>query len=609
MKSFFASLLGTFAGLLLFFVGGAFLGFVMLGIMASMGQQAPATVEDGSYIVFDLGVNLTDAPQQFDGNAFAAALSDQDIPGQLQLREVTRGLREAARDDRIAGILLKGSFAPSGYGTSFAALRELRAALQAIRDAGKPVHAHFDYPDVRDYYIGSVADEVSMEPQGLLLVAGLAAEPTFFKGAFDRFGIGVQALRAGTYKSAIEPYTRRDLSPENREQLEALLGELWTELRDTIATDRGIEPGRMQVLIDEGEGFYAEDALASGFIDRVAYTDEIISELKAATGVTDAQDPFEQVSFQSYLQQAPKVAAAEEETPAETGNRRGRVAVVYAEGAIVNGRGRIDEVGGAKFSREIRRLRQDPDIAALVLRVNSPGGSAKASEQILREVQLAREVMPVVVSMGGYAASGGYWIATHADRIFAEPTTITGSIGVFGVLFNIQELGNDLGFTWDTVKTGRFADALTASRPKDEEEVALLQKGIDGVYTDFVGRVAEGRGLEVSEVQAIAQGRVWSGAAAAEIGLVDELGGLAEAIAYAAGEAGLEEGFRVTEFPRKKELAEAIAEALNRLQPAGAKSGLVDRVASRLKESIDYLDQFNDPAGIYLRMPVDFVVR
>ncbi|MCF3651970.1 signal peptide peptidase SppA [Synoicihabitans lomoniglobus] len=609
MKTFFASLLGSLTGFLLLFLGGGFLLFLFMMFAAAMGEPQQQAIKSGSYVVFDLSTNISDAPVQLDDSAILAAFSGQDVPAQLQTRQVTRALHEIAQDDRIAGVYLTGSFTPQGYGTSFATLQEVRRGLEAIKAAGKPIQAYLDYPDTRDFYLASVADDIGIDPNGVLLMPGLATEPTFLAGLFDKFGIGVQVSRVGKYKSAVETYTRRDFSAENREQLESLLGDLWTQLRDTVATARGMDPATFQSLVDSGKSFIVSDLVEAGLVDRVLYADEIYDELKQLTGVTEPKEAFKQVNLTAYIRQMSKVQVGAEESPAVFGSKQGKVAVIYAEGAIVGGQGRPTDVGGKKFSREIRRLRQDPSVKAIVLRVNSPGGSAAASEHIQRELRLAMEKMPVVVSMGGYAASGGYWISAYSHRIFAEPTTITGSIGVFSMLFNIQELGHDLGLSWDSVKTGEFADALSASRPKTEAELALFQRGTDDIYRQFVAKVAEGRGLDPARVEEIAQGRVWSGTSALEIGLVDEIGGLADAIAFAASEAGLSEKFRLYEFPRKKELAEVIAEAINKLQPGSAHSGLISQVSSKIEASLEQLEQFNDPRGIYARMPTEFIVK
>ena len=267
-------------------------------------------------------------------------------------------------------------------------------------------------------------------------------------------------------------------------------------------------------------------------------------------------------------------------------------------------------MGGSRFSRELRKLRQDEDVKAIVLRVNSPGGSASASETIQREVRLTKKVKPVIVSMGSYAASGGYWIAAYGDRIFAEPTTITGSIGVFGIQFDVKKLANDFGITFDSVKTGKFADALTISRPKTTEEMAVFQRMVDWIYGEFITKVAEGRAMQRERVEEIAQGRVWSGAEAEKIGLVDELGGLDAAVAFAAKKAGLGANYRLLEYPRKKELMEAIQEFIEKVVPENTRaSGIAVKLAQRLEGEVKVLRSFNDPQGVYARLPLNLAIR
>jgi protease-4 len=347
-------------------------------------------------------------------------------------------------------------------------------------------------------------------------------------------------------------------------------------------------------------------------VDRLAYRDEIYDLLKAKTGRAGSKEPFKQIPLAEYARQARDVVDAprrkDAEAPKLTG--RGRIAVVYAEGEIVDGEGETGEVGGSTFSRELRKLRQDENIKAVVLRVNSPGGSASASEVIQREVRLMKKVKPIVVSMGSYAASGGYWISAYADRIFAEPATITGSIGVFGIQMDVQKLANNLGVTFDSVKTGKFGDALTISRPKTEEELAIFQRMVDWIYAEFIAKVAEGRQLSKDTVEGIAQGRVWSGTEAQKIGLVDEMGGLDAAIAFAADKAGLGNNYRLTEFPRKKELFEALQEMITRNAPRSARaSGPAAQIMERIESELKVLKSLRDPRGVYARLPLHFSFR
>jgi protease-4 len=608
MKNFFTSLLGSLVALCLFFGGGLLLLFAIFGAVAALNHKTVA-VEQGSYLVLDLSANITDAPAAFDFRMLGARHNDT-----LQLRTITRSLRAAAKDGRIAGVFIKGDLSPAGYGAGFAALKEVRGALVAFKDSGKPVKAYLTYATAKDYFLASAASDLVLDPYGMIIMPGLASQPMFYAGAFERFGIGVQVTRVGKYKSFVEPFVRKDMSPENRAQVQKLLDDVWQDLVADIAASRGLTAEKIQKTVD-GEGLIrASAAKAARLVDRVAYRDQVIDELKKQTGRTHSKESFKQIALADYSRVAKDPADGAKGSAAakaKSAGRGARLAVVYAEGSIVDGEGEDSgEIGSTRFSRELRRLRQDDDVKAVVLRVNSPGGSASASETIQREVRLMRKVKPVIVSMGTYAASGGYWISAYGDRIFAEPTTITGSIGVFGLQFDIKKLANDLGFTFDSVKTGKFADALTITRPKTEEEMAVFQRMVDWIYGEFVAKVAEGRHLKPEFVEEIAQGRVWSGAEAKKLGLVDEIGGLDRAVEFAAAKAGLGAGYRIVEFPRKKEFAEAMQELLEKVAPNNARAtGVTEKITRRLEAELKTLQTFNDPAGIYARLPLDLAIR
>jgi len=597
MKNFFTSMLGSLVALWIFLAGVAVLLAIAFAAMSTLGQKT-ATVEPGSYLVFDLSTNIMDAPVP---ESIPGLAGDQEET--LQLRSVTRALQAAAKDDRIAGIFLTGSLEPDGYGAGFAALKEVREALGACRAAGKPVMAYLTFARTRDLYLASAANDVVLDPYGVIILPGLSSQPMFFSGALEKFGIGVQVTRVGKYKSFVEPFTRKDMSPESREQTQKLLDDLWSQVAGDIAASRGLKPEDLQKAVDEHGLFSADQAKATGLVDRIAYRDEILAELKAKTGRTGATEAFKQVALSAYA------AVLRENEP--SGEAKGKkIAVVYAEGDIVDGEGGEGEIGGDKFSRMLRRLRLDDSVQAIVLRVNSPGGSATASEEIQRELRLMRKVKPVVVSMGTVAASGGYWISAYGDRIYAEPTTITGSIGVFGLFFNVQKLAGDLGLTFDVAKTGKFADALTISRPKTDEELALFQKLVDWCYDQFIGKVAEGRHLDPAAVKEIAQGRVWSGAEAKKLGLVDEIGGLDAALKFAAQKAQLGDDYRVVEYPHKKELTEVILDLLQgekHEQERGADAW--SQLMAQIKEQAATLREFNDPRGIYARLPLEMTVK
>ena len=611
MKNFLGSLLGALAALVIFSGALVTLGIGLLGALAALGESEKASpaVLPGSYLVLDLSTNFSDAPPHLD----LAALRGREES--LQLRAATRSLRAAATDDRIAGVYLTGDLNPAGYGSGHAALRELRAALLAFREAGKPVVAYLTFASTRTYYVASAASDLALDPYGMILLPGLAAEPMFFAGAFEKVGINVQVTRAGKYKSAVEPFTRREMSAENREEVRELLQDIWDSLLGEIGTSRGVTAAQVQAVVDQEGLIRGAEALGARLIDRTAYRDEIYDALKAKTGRAGSEKPFKQVTLPAYARQLKPASALPAPRPVEGvepgSGKAGRIAIVYAEGEIVDGEGSPDEIGGARLSRELRKLRQDKNVRAVVLRVNSPGGSAASSEVVQREVRLLRREKPVVVSMGSYAASGGYWISAYADRIFAEPTTITGSIGVFGMQFDVQRLADTIGVTFDRVKTGRFADAMTVSRPKTPEEMAVLQRMVDWIYGEFLAKVAEGRNLSPDKVAAIAQGRVWSGADALEHGLVDELGGLDAALAYAAGKAGLGSDYRVVEIPRELELVEAIQELIEKAVPGAARvsAGPLEELRRRLERELRALAACNDPQGVYARLPFTLSVR
>ena len=611
MKTFFASMLGTMVALFVFVLLGVvvFFGFVGVVTLATSGGK-PVQVENGAYLVFDLNADISDAPPQVNPLEMFTNMDQPDRPKALQLRSVTRSLRAAAGDSRIQGVLITGRMVPNNYGSSLAALHEVRDALTAFRESGKPVVAYLSDASTREIYLASVASELIMDPYGQVALPGLASEPMFFAGALEKLGVGVQVARVGKYKSAVEPFLRENLSPENREQLQKLLDDLWGTVRGAIATSREMSPGVLQALVDS-EGFIRPaPALASKLVHRVAYRDEVIADLKQRTGRTGSKDTFKQVALVDYAKSihASSIAALPEKTEGAA-KKKGKVAVVYAEGAIVDGEGSHGEVGGTRFARELRRLRQDPQVDAVVIRVNSPGGSATASEHILREVRLTREAKPTVISMGGYAASGGYWISTFGDRIFAENATITGSIGVFSILLDVQKLATKLGVTFDVVKTGRFADLGSISRPKTPEELALFQRDADWIYDEFLSRVGEARKLSPERVREVAQGRVWSGADGLKVGLVDEIGGLDAAIVYAAEKAELGDAYTVMEYPQAKSFQDTLRALVEGMQSSGARTDLIGQIGQRLRAQAATLAQFNDPRHLYARLPLEIVVQ
>jgi protease-4 len=347
----------------------------------------------------------------------------------------------------------------------------------------------------------------------------------------------------------------------------------------------------------------ATEARQRRLVDKVAYLDEVVTDLKKLTGSSEKDKSFRQIRLTTYADVKSK------DFKERTSDNK--IAMVYAQGEIVNGQGRGQQVGGQSFARQLRQVRQDEDVKAVVLRINSPGGSATASEEILREVRLTSHKKPVIVSMGDYAASGGYWIATGANHIFAEPNTITGSIGVFGLQFNVQKLASDYGITWDVVKTGRYADSTTVSRPKTPQELAIAQKSVNQIYNQFLNKVAESRKLPKQKVAQIAQGRVWSGQDAKQLGLVDEIGGIDDAIKYAAKQAKLGENWELEEYPKVRSFEKRILEKLTSEDSAENRkpSDPLSAEFLKLKADLSILKGMNDPMGIYARLPFNWRIE
>ncbi|MEG4055850.1 MULTISPECIES: signal peptide peptidase SppA [unclassified Microcoleus] len=591
-----ASLLGTFLGLLL--LGSIGLGglVLLIAMAASSSKDSGPQVKDKSVLVLDLSLNITDSKPSRSTSAAIEEVLSEDSGDTVTLRTVLDTIEYAKKDPKIVGIYLEGSSNSSSSG--FANLKEVRSALQRFRDAKKPIFAYQMDWNERDYYLGSVANTIAVNPYGALEINGFSSQAMFFTGALEKYGVGVQVTRVGKYKSAVEPFLLTKMSPENRQQTQKLLGDMWGEYLKTVAPSRKVTVPQLQALADNGGTLMADEALKSKLVDKVVYFDEISTELKKLTGTDRENKSFKQISLKNYA----KVAENKNSTRAD---KKNQIAILYAEGEIVDGEGGPTQVGGDRIAKEMRKIREDDDVKAVVLRVNSPGGSATAAEVIGREVMLTGKKKPVIVSMGNLAASGGYWISMGSNRIFAEPNTITGSIGVFGMLFNAEKLAANNGLTWDVVKTGRFADTNTVSRPKNPQELANIQRIVDRIYDRFITKVANSRKLPKNKVQEIAQGRVWSGTAAKELGLVDEIGGLEDAVREAAKQAKLGDNWKLEEYPKRRTLEERILEKISGvhvLKPATKLDPLTAEF-KKMQDELAVIKSMNDPQGVYVRLP------
>ncbi len=557
----------TFLAALLAFVAGS-VATTLLWIMfwvalaGALGGSTP-TVEKNSILKIDLAEGIVNAPSAnpFDNFDFMT----MEVKKELTLMKALRAIEAAAGDDRIKGIYIRT--AASSPVTSLAAIEELRKALGEFKQSGKFVVAYNEVYGQGGYYLASVADKVYIYPEGGLDWHGMAANVPFFKGLFDKIGVKYEIFRPTvcTFKSAVEPYFLTRMSDDNRKQMQRIVDSIWGTISAAVAEARGIEPAALQRLADELSVATADDAVKYGLADRILYEDEMEAVFDELGVKRNRDDRHNMITLSTYAAQV---------TPDVKSYSAPQVGVVYADGAIVDGEGSGKEIYGNTLAATLAKARRDEEIKAVVLRVNSPGGSALASDVIWREMELLRAQKPVIVSMGDYAASGGYYISCGADAIVADATTLTGSIGVFGAFPVVGDLmEKKLGITVDGVKTAASADfgqsfmGLGVVRPSTPAERAFIMRSIDRVYETFTGKVSAGRNLPIDKVLQIAGGRVWSGADAMENGLVDATGGLKEAIAVAADKAGIADNFGITEIIEEQDGFAALFSSMNaRLQ-------------------------------------------
>lgn len=607
LKQTVASLVGTVLGLIIFSGIGTTTLLFLLFVAASSKDPGPV-VKDKSVVVFDLSMNITDR-EPTSSEVLQNTLSGVEQQ-RMTLRSVLDTITKAKDDSRIVGIYLDATRSSGTSNLGFASLKEIRKALEEFRATGKKIVAYGMEWGEKEYYLSSVADTVVVNPVGAVEINGLSSQPMFLAGALQKYGIGVQVVRAGKFKGAIEPLVLNKLSPENRTQTQKLLDDVWGEWRTTVGKSRKITPQKLQAIADNQALLEAPTAKTNGLVDQVAYPDQIVADLKKLTDSDQDDKTFRKINLTEYA------AVPNKSLPVER-RAKNKIAVVYAEGEIVDGKGDTGQIGGDRFAAIFNRIRQDKNVKAVVLRINSPGGSATASEVMQREIKLTRQAKPVVVSMGDVAASGGYWIATDSNRIFAEPNTITGSIGVFGVLLNGQKLANDNGITWDSVNTARYADSQTFARPKSPQELALYQRSVNRIYDLFLNKVAQGRKLPAQKVAEIAQGKIWSGVAAKQLGLVDEIGGLNAALEYAAKQAKLGEDWQLKEYPQESTLGERFfGRAVEEISTVvGVKKtqtippNLFTAEFQKLQQELAILQKMNDPQGIYARLPFNLKIE
>jgi protease IV len=596
LKQTLASTLGSFLGITVF-SGLSLLTVlaILIGLASSVSKNTVPVLKDKTMLVLDMSADIADYDP---GVSLEAALAGGSKK-RLSMRMVTKAIELASQDQHIAGIYLDGSKTRLSAGSGLATLREVRSALSNFRHSGKPIYAYDADLSRKDYYLASVATTVVLNPLGAIDLNGFRTENLFYKGAFEKYGIGAEVIRVGKYKSAFESFSLKGFSPESRQENQELLTTLWNDFKNTIGGERQIAALAVQNVADTQGTLSAAEALSNKFVDKILYPDQVKAEL-VKLSAPEKDGEFRQIGLEEYAD----VVAEQEQASGH------KVAILYAQGTIVNGIGKVGEIGGDGFAQEVEKLRQDKSIKAVVLRVNSPGGSATAADQIQRELKLLSKTKPLVVSMGNVAASGGYYISANARRIFAQPNTITGSIGVIGLNLNFQKLASTQGLTWDVVKTSKFADSVTVARPKTKEELAIAQKSVDQIYEAFLDRVSEGRQLPKPQVNEIAQGRVWSGIEAQKVGLVDELGGLEPAIKYAVGQAQLGNDWEIVEYPNPESLSERLIKRLTGEELASlsatAATDVVTLELQKLRDALADIQRLNDPRGVYARMTIDF---
>ena len=544
MKKFFKTTLACMLALLIVGLILPIVGIsIIAGVVASSG--ADSTIEKNSVLFLDFNGIIEERTVE---NPLASIMNDG--LKSYGLDDIIVAIKEAKSDKNIEGIYLQ---AGSVQGISSASLEEIRGELESFKESGKFVVAYGDQYSQGLYYLATVADKVILNPQGSIGWHGLASSPIFYKELLEKVGVEMQIFKVGTYKSAVEPFIATEMSDANREQVSEFLSSTWNELLAAVSVSRNVPKETLNEYADRFMDFCpAQEYVECGMADTLLYKDGVLDYLKGLTGV-EADDELNLVTMETMKNKL-KVDRAVEDAADKS-----KVAVYYAFGEIDGSTSSLDEgINSKKVIKELRKLREDDDVKAVVLRVNSPGGSAYGSEQIWREVTLLKAAKPVVVSMGDYAASGGYYISCAADCIVASPTTLTGSIGIFGMFPSAEKLLQDkIGLNFDVVKTNQMADFGTMSRSFRPEEKAVLQKYINNGYDLFLKRCADGRGVAVEDIAKIAEGRVWTGSKAKEIGLVDELGDLDMAIAIAAQKAGIAD-YSVKAYPEENGIVEKL---------------------------------------------------
>ena len=577
LRNFLASILGS-----LFAFGILFIMFLIFVSLVSSSEDAVA-VKDNSILELQLQRPITDYTGSNELDPFAGIFEESQ-----GLDEIIHAIEVAKNDDRIKGISINNNFIIAGL----AQTQAIRRSLEDFKAEGKFIYAYADFFMQRDYYLASVADSVFINPVGVLDFKGLSTEVLYYKELQEKSGVKMEVIRHGKYKSAVEPYLENNMSEANRSQLTALLQSLWNSMVTDISETRSISESDLNVIADTLGGRTPNFAKLSGLVDDVVFYDQYENKLANALELKK-DDKINYISLDDYVKYSNKKTL-------KTGDDK--IAVVFAQGEIFYGEGGPNIIGQGIINEALIKAREDDKVKAIVLRVNSPGGSALTSDIIWREVELAKKVKPVIVSMGNVAASGGYYIAAGANKIFAEPTTITGSIGVFGTVPNLTELADNVGINAEQVGTNKNAVEYSLFEPMQESFKNQVQESIEETYEIFLQRVSQGRGMTMAQVDSVAQGRVWSGTEALEIGLVDELGNLDDAISAAAEMAEIDT-YGVKKFPKYKSGFERFMEDLEGASVKIKENLLKDEIGEEAYQVLKELQSFKKQSEVQARMP------
>ena len=589
MRQFLKFTLASIVGVM---IAGLLLLFVSIGIISALvsSSEQPTQIQSKSVLLLKFDHQIVDRAKinPFEDLDFGIFQSNKTVG----LNDILDCIRKAKTDDNITGIYLN----PMDIQAGMATVEEIRAALKDFKTSGKFIYAYGEYLSQKAYYLTTVADTLVLNPQGSVDFRGLGGERTFYKKALEKLGVEVQIVRHGKFKAAVEPFLLEKMSDENRLQTQTYLNSLWKEMLTDISASRKLSLDELNGIADMVASFRKADfAKEKNLVDRLKYKDEVINDLKKLTG-TSEKDDVKAIDIFKYV----KVPENRE----QKGIARKKIAVIYASGSIDTGTSE-DDIKSEDLSKAIREARRDSSIKAIVLRINSPGGSAYGSEVIWREVKLAAETKPVIASMGDVAASGGYYIAAAADTIMADRTTITGSIGIFGMIPNAQKLLTDkLGITQDVVTTNAHSDMISLTRPMSAFERDLMQQTIEDGYDTFISRVAEGRKMDKTAVDEVGQGRVWAATNAKEIKLIDVYGGLTDAIELAKKMANLDT-YRIVNLPKLKDPFEELMKEIS----GSAKAGFMK---DEMGENYKYYEQLRSlisQKGVMARMPYDIEIH